>query len=165
MDARQSMGSWLEGGPSSGGGAYQGARLGLPQDGPGSLAPLGRRVVALIIDWVACVAISNAFFGGHPMATLAVFAVENILLVSLLGTTLGHRLLGLRVRRVASPERLGPHPSGQEPQVDAGPAVVPGLFSGIVRSVLLCLVIPVVIWDADGRGMHDRLAGTAIVRR
>ncbi len=159
------MGSWLEGGPSRGGGAYQGARLGLPQEGSDSLAPLGRRVLALIVDWVACVAISNAFFDGHPMATLGVFAAENILLVSLLGTTLGHRLLGLRVRRVAAPERLGPHPSGQEPLADAGPAVVPGLLSGVVRSVLLCLVIPVVIWDADGRGMHDRLAGTAIVRR
>jgi uncharacterized RDD family membrane protein YckC len=26
------------------------------------------------------------------------------------------------------------------------------------------LVIPAVIWDRDGRGMHDRLLGTVVVR-
>lgn len=164
MNTRQSIGSWLEGGSAGGGGA-SGARLGLPDAGPGSLAPVGRRLLALMVDWVACLAISAAFFGGDPMATLAVFAVENVLLVSLLGTTLGHRLLGLHVRRAVTPARLGPDPSGREPQVQAGPVVVPGLLSGAVRTVLLCLVIPAVVWDSDGRGLHDRAAGTVIVRR
>jgi hypothetical protein len=31
--------------------------------------------------------------------------------------------------------------------------------------VLLCIVIPAVIWDSDQRGMHDRLSGTVLVRR
>ncbi|MFE4466652.1 RDD family protein, partial [Oerskovia sp. NPDC056781] len=30
--------------------------------------------------------------------------------------------------------------------------------------VLLCLVVPAVVWDGDGRGMHDKAAGTVIVR-
>ncbi|MGO9653847.1 MAG: RDD family protein, partial [Mycobacterium sp.] len=32
--------------------AYPGERLGLPESGPGSLAPVGRRVAALTIDWL-----------------------------------------------------------------------------------------------------------------
>ncbi len=41
----------------------------------------------------------------------------------------------------------------------------PGLLAGAVRTGLLCLVIPAVVWDKDGRGLHDLAARTAIVRR
>jgi hypothetical protein len=34
-----------------------------------------------------------------------------------------------------------------------------------VRTALLCLFFPALFSDSDGRGMHDRAAGTAIVRR
>ena len=34
----------------------------------------------------------------------------------------------------------------------------------LIRAVLLCLGIPPLIVDRDGRGLHDRLAGTVIVR-
>jgi hypothetical protein len=145
MPERAGMSSWLEGGPGGQSGS-RGSRLGLPATGPGSLAPLGRRVAALAVDWLVCLLISTAFFEGEPMATLGVFAVENLLLVSTLGTTLGHRLLRLRVIRLAAP---------------AGP---PGFVSGGVRTVLLCVVIPAAVWDGDGRGLHDRGAGTVIVR-
>lgn len=145
MEQRSGMGSWLEGGPS--GAPGEGSRLGLPAAGPGSQAPLGRRVAALAIDWALCLVIASAFFGDEPLAPLAVFAVENLLLVSTLGTTVGHRALGLRVRRLV------------------GPAAAPGVLLALVRTVLLCLVIPAVVWDADGRGLHDRAAGTVIVRR
>jgi hypothetical protein len=91
------------------------------------------------------------------MATLGVFAIENLVLVGTLGTTVGHRLLGLRVVRVAS--------GVTEPTEPTELAAQPGVLAGAVRAVLLCLVIPAVVWDADGRGMHDRLAGTVIVRR
>jgi uncharacterized RDD family membrane protein YckC len=158
------MGSWLEGETPSTGGAHRGARLGLPAEGPGSLARLGRRVAALAIDWVACLAIAAAFFPaagasgfflsqGDPMATLGIFALENVLLVGTVGNTLGHRILGLQVRRAGVP-----------PVTDA-PAMPPNVLLALVRTVLLCLVVPAVVWDADGRGLHDRVAGTAIVRR
>lgn len=165
MTTRDNVGSWLEGGPGDGSGA-RGARLGLPEQGRGSAASVGRRIVALVVDWVVCLAISATFFPADAaasfllradsMVTLAVFALENLLLVGLLGFTLGHRLLGLRVRTA------GYAPDGA-PVPDDGRA--PGLVRGFVRALLLCLVIPAVVWDADGRGLHDRLAGTAIVRR
>ncbi len=123
---------------------------------------------ALLIDWFACLAISAAFFPvttdgfyltrGNSLATLGIFALENVILVGSIGNTLGHRLLGLRVRRVfltAPGEQRDP----------IWETAAPGLLSAVVRTFLLCLVIPAVIWDAEGRGLHDRFAGTAIVRR
>jgi len=34
----------------------------------------------------------------------------------------------------------------------------------LLRTVLLCLALPALIWDRDGRGLHDRLAKTVEVR-
>jgi hypothetical protein len=165
MVDREDVGSWLEGPPTGQPGSANGTRLGLPAAGSGSLAPLGRRLVALIIDWFACQLIAFAFLPADVQAgaTLAIFALENVLLVGTVGGTLGHRLLGIRVRRVAAPRLLVQHPSAPAP--DPGPDVPPNLFLALVRTVLLCLVIPAVVWDADGRGLHDRTAGTAIIRR
>jgi uncharacterized RDD family membrane protein YckC len=154
---RDDLGSWLEGTP---GGEPDSAGLQLPQEGPGSRAGLGRRVVALLIDWVASSAVSAVLFpleepvtvgllAGAPMATLGIFFVSTALLVSLLGTTIGHRLVGIRVLRVRD---LGEPPSR-----------APGIVPGVVRTFLLCLVVPAVMW-VDGRGLHDVAAGTVIVR-
>ena len=33
----------------------------------------------------------------------------------------------------------------------------------VLRTALLLLLIPALIWDRDGRGLHDRAAGTAVV--
>ncbi len=171
---RRDLSSWLGGtpddpdGPDATRAVPRGVRLGLPGSGSGALAPLGRRVTALAIDWTACLLISGAFFvvdptafflsRGNPLATLGIFALENVLLVGSIGNTLGHRLLGLRVRRVF-PDR----PAERTDPVWATAA--PGFLSALGRTVLLCLVVPAVVWDSDGRGLHDRVAGTAIVRR
>lgn len=159
MVERKDIGSWLEGSSAE-------PAAGLPAAGAGSPARFGRRLGALAIDWVACLLISSVFFrdphamlpvvSGDSMATLGIFAAENVLLVGLLGHTLGHRLLGLRVRRFVVDE------AGQA-LPDDGRA--PGLGRAAVRTLLLCLVVPAAIQDDDGRGLHDRSAGTAIVRR
>ncbi|MGP7961144.1 RDD family protein [Sanguibacter sp. A247] len=145
MVSREDIGSWLEGAPSNGAGAAGGS-LGLPPEGTGSLATLGRRIPALFIDWFACMGVSALLFDGNPTGTLAVFFVENILLVGFLGFTLGHRVLGLGVRRIDGATFVGP-------------------LRAAVRALLLCVVIPAVVWDGDGRGLHDRGAGTVLVRR
>jgi hypothetical protein len=167
--AREDMGSWLEGGPS-GGARGQRAGLGLPESGAGSLATLARRVPALVVDWALCLAISTGFFGADAMATLAVFAAENVLLVATLGSTVGHRLLGLQVRPAPAPAATAATGTaartGAAGRSAAVPdAVAPGLLRAAVRTVLLCLVIPAVVWDAEGRSLHDRAAGTVLVRR
>ncbi|UZN01705.1 RDD family protein [Cellulomonas sp. S1-8] len=171
MASRDSVGSWLEGGPGGrdGDGTGHGARLGLPDAGRGSMARLGRRVLALTVDWVACLAIAAVLLPeradgpfllrGDPLGTLAVFAVENVVLVATLGHTLGHRLLGLQVRRVV---RAAGVPRVAAPTLAPG---APGPVAALLRTFLLCLVLPAVVWDGDGRGMHDRAAGTVLVRR
>jgi len=35
----------------------------------------------------------------------------------------------------------------------------------LVRGLLLCLAVPPLIVGQDGRGLHDRAAGTRVVRR
>lgn len=126
-------------------GRWPGEKLGLPEKGPGSLGRLGRRIGALWVDWLLALAISAGFFDADPMITLAIFALENLLLVSTLGFTIGHRIFGMHVIRL-----------------DSTPLV--GIWRGLLRIVLLGLVIPAVVWDSDGRGLHDRAAGTVLVR-
>ena len=157
---REDLGSWLEGTPGRTSDAG-GSGTGLPTRGSGSMATTPRRLVALAVDWMLALAVSAAFFpdparagsgilSGDEVATLAVFAVSTTILVSLVGHTVGHRLLGLRVVRVT--------PSDGAPQN-------PGLAEGLLRTGLLCLVIPAVVWTGEGRGLHDVAAGTVVVRR
>ncbi len=108
-------------------------------------AGLGRRVVALVVDWAIATAISAGFLDNHPLATLGAFAVMTWLLLATRGATIGHTLLGLEVRTLAD-----------------GP---PGPVKALIRTASLCVVIPAVVWGLDGRGLHDVWAGTAIVRR
>jgi uncharacterized RDD family membrane protein YckC len=127
------------------------------------MAGFGRRLVAICIDWALCQLIAFALLGdawasggAASFVPLAILAVENILLVSTLGYTLGHRLLGLQVVRLELDDPARP---------SAWLAGVPGLRAGVVRTLLLCLALPALVSGSDGRGWHDRLAGTMILRR
>ena len=152
---REDLGSWLSG-PGAVIGTdqdYRGQRLGLPESGPGSVAGFGRRLVALVIDWLACLLLVRLFLPhidyGTPessLATLGFFLVELTLFTWLVGASFGQRLLGLAVVRL-----------------DGGGG--PGLLRALLRSVQICLVVPAVIWDRDSRGLHDRSMGTVVVRR
>ena len=108
------------------------------------MARAGRRILAICIDWGLALLISNFAFGGDPWATLAVFAAEQILLIGTLGYSIGHRLTGIHV------VRLGGAPAGP--------------LAALVRTVLLCLVIPAVIFDPDHRGLHDKAMNTILIR-
>ena len=148
---RAALGGWLEGPNLRDGeeGKYRGERLGLPESGPGSLAGQGRRLGALLVDWAVAYLIGAAF-GWHPNSQAAlwgvpaIFAAEHLVLLSTLGYTIGKRIFGLRVGKLGGP--LTP-------------------LDVLVRTALLVPMIPAVIWDRDGRGLHDRLAGTVELRR
>ncbi len=157
MVDRRDVGSWLEGPgrrrPDDGdaGSEYAGQRLGLPAHGPGAMAGFGRRLGAIFIDWTVCQVIAIGLFtaplgegAAGSWIVLAIFAVENLVLVTTTGSTLGHRLVGIGVRGFEGAVR---------------PTQV------LLRTLLLCLAIPALVWDRDGRGLHDRAAGTVIVRR
>ncbi|OAH15644.1 RDD family protein [Streptomyces jeddahensis] len=128
---------------------YRGEQLGLPKEGPGSVAPLGRRVGAIAVDWGLCVLIASSLITGSYGQTtsswaLLILFVLNLLTLGTLGFTPGKRFFRLRV--------VG---------VDGGRL---GVGRALVRSILLCLAIPALIWDRDSRGLHDRLARAVQVR-
>ena len=123
----------------------------MPERGPGSVARLGRRAVAILVDWLVSNVIAVGFLhhrlgegGLGSFKPLAVFVLMNLVLVGTLGSTIGHRLLGMRVVRLDG--------------ANAGPILA------VIRTALLTLVIPAVIWDRDSRGFHDKVAGTVLVR-
>ena len=130
---------------------YPGEMLGLPENGPGSLARMGRRLAALLIDWLigyglAALALG---FGVIPVAALStavlvIWFLLGVVAVRLFGFTPGQLALGLGV--IALDGRLG-------------------IGRVAARGLLIGLVIPPLFTDADGRGLHDRVTGTAVVRR
>jgi len=165
----------------------------MPERGPGSLARFGRRLVAVLVDWLVCTVIAAGLMqyrlgqgGLGPFKPLVVFVLMNLLLVGTLGSTVGHRLLGIRVVRlggssagpgsgagsassVSPASSVGPG-SGAGSASSAGPASSSGSGANagpllvLVRTVLLAVVIPALIWDRDTRGFHDKIAGTVLIR-
>jgi RDD family protein len=123
--------------------AYPGQRFGLPERGPGSVASMPRRILALTIDWLLSMVI--AYWLTHSQFwTIAVFAVEVYVLTALGGSTVGKRLMGIRTTRV-----------------DGGPV---GFGWALVRTAILLTVVPPLLTDRDLRGLHDRAADTIVVR-
>ena len=147
---RGDIGGWLSGpAPTNEPGTFRGQRLGLPESGPGSMAGTGARVGALLIDWFAATLIARAFFPKMPVnsagfVTLLVFAAEVFVLTWLVGGSFGQRLLRIRLVSLRG---------GRMPPL--------AIF---VRTVLLCLAVPALIWDRDGRGLHDRWTNGVLIR-
>jgi len=145
---RKDVASWLEGPGGARGRApgevqeYAGQRLGRPRSGPGSVAGFGARIVAYLIDSLACAVISYGLFRAQVW-TLVIFAVEVLVLTALAGGSAGQIARGLRVVRL-----------------DGRPL---GLPRAALRTVLLLLLVPALIWDRDGRGLHDKAADSVVV--
>ena len=153
MVNRKDIGSWIEGPGASSrdGGSYPGSRLGLPQRGPGSVARFGRRLVGVLIDWLLCSLVAAGLWGysitggdSGSFKPLVIFAVQHLVLVGTIGFTIGHRVVGLRVVRLGGG--------------------LPGFVPALARTILLVLAIPALIWDRDDRGLHDKVAGTVVIR-
>lgn len=147
-------GSWLEG-PSLQRSQAPGERLGLPADGPGSVATFGPRLAAFVVDSIVANLLAGlpALFGWHygpgtrNWVVFGMFLLQELVLDTVAGQTIGKRLLGLRLVRL----------DGGRPQP----------WWVLLRTVLLGLLVPALVWDRDRRGMHDRAAGTLllVVRR
>ena len=113
-----------------------------------SVARAGRRIGALAIDWGIAIAVGYGLFGSNfanysGFATTLIFVVMQIVLIPIMGGGVGHRLLGMRLITVNGPV---------------------GLWRPIVRTLLLALVVPALVWDSDQRGFHDKVAGTILIR-
>jgi len=125
----------------------RGASLGLPAEGPGSLASFGTRIGAFLVDAVGSALVAGLFTAPELPGNwaLAAFAAITVVTLVAFGQTPGMRLLGLRLAHPRQGERLAP-------------------WRAVVRTALLCLLVPALVVDSDGRGLHDRLTDTAVVR-
>jgi len=124
---------------------------GLPPNLPWEVAGFGRRVGALAIDWLVSTGVALLLVGASgylsnqaSLATLLVFAIEVTLLTWLMGASFGQRLLGLSVVRTDG-QRLS-------------------LGRALLRTLLICLVIPAVVMDSYGRGLHDKAVDSIVIR-
>ena len=108
-------------------------------------AGTGRRFLALIIDWLMCLLISSLVgFGSRSISTLAIFFIEVSILTTLQQASAGQRILRIRV-------------------VDfTNYGVVPAQ-KVLIRTLLICLVLPAV-FTREGRGLHDWVANSTVVR-
>jgi uncharacterized RDD family membrane protein YckC len=124
---------------------YPGRDLGLPEAGPGSVvAPLprtGQFLLDLLVGGLVASAIS---FPAPAYLSLAVWAVLVTLPVALIGQTPAMVLTGMRAVRVDGAARVG--------------------VWALARTVSLFFLVPALVMDRDGRGLHDRVSRTVVVR-
>ena len=107
----------------------------------------------LFVDWTASTLVVVAVMGPagwsesrwSGFATMGVFVVESALFTALLGGSFGKLATRLRVVRLDGTGRP------------------PDLLRSLLRVVLICLVVPPLIYKPDGRGLHDLAVGTATV--
>ena len=130
---------------------WPGEKLGLPQSGSGSLAPVGRRALAVLIDWILAALVASLIvhltpaFGGHALVGYLVWVLLGILTGWLFARTPGMMALGMGVARLDNPgERVG-------------------FWRAAVRTILTAFFFPAAMVDSDGRGIHDRATGTVVI--
>ena len=114
---------------------------------------MGRRIAALFVDWLiayglAALAMSLGLVSAAALSTvvLIIWLVLGAVSVRLFGFTPGQYALGLIVVPVDGRQHVG-------------------FGRAVVRGLLIAVVIPPLITDADMRGLQDKVTNTAVVRR
>jgi uncharacterized RDD family membrane protein YckC len=111
------------------------------------IAPFGRRLIALFADWTlsyfVAVFLASLGWGSARVLQYLVFAVEVILFTSITGSSIGQRLMKLRVISCPDGSYLPPQ-------------------RVLLRTFLLVLVIPA-LFTKNKRGLHDVLAKSLII--
>ena len=108
-------------------------------------AGAGRRFLAIFIDWTMCGIVANLIgFQSRQLSVLVIFFIEVSILTTLQQASAGQRILRLRVvdftnHGVVPPQKI------------------------LLRTFLICLVLPA-IFTRDGRGLHDWIANSIVVR-
>jgi uncharacterized RDD family membrane protein YckC len=110
-------------------------------------------MLALFVDWTACNLVLVAVMGAQGWSdsratglyTLGLFILESTVLTALVGGSFGKLVTRLRVVRV----------DGSGRPLD--------LLRSLARVVLVCLVVPPLVFKPDGRGLHDLAVGSVTV--
>jgi uncharacterized RDD family membrane protein YckC len=122
-----------------------------PESGPGSVANFGSRLLAFLVDAVLADVIGIIVNGGYHtsdrqnLSVYLAFLLLEIVFVAAASQTPGMRVAGIAVVREDGRGR-------------------PKLQWVLLRTLLLAVVAPALVIDTQGRAMHDRAAGTVILR-
>lgn len=117
------------------------------------MAGWGRRFLALLVDWTASTLVVAAFIGTAvwtgtgltQWATMGVFLLEATVLTALLGGSFGQLVCRVSVVRI-----------------DGRPV---NLLQALLRTFLICLVVPPLVFNRDQRGLHDLAVNTITLQR
>lgn len=128
----------------------------VPQTSPPNrleTASFSRRFLALLVDWLACYLVVMLGVGGiDQMAgnsaasfyVMGLFIAESWLFTVLMGGSFGKLATRLRVVRMEARGGLDP-------------------LRALARPILVCLVIPPLVFRPDGRGLHDMALDSRVV--
>ena len=125
----------------------------LPESGPGSAGGWPRRFAALFVDWIAANVIAYVITGGESVrdpqsgalwTPLACWYVVVVVSTAITSASLGQLLLRIRVVHLD-----GRHVSP---------------ITAAVRTFLIALVIPPIVFTSEGRGLHDLASNTVVVK-
>ncbi len=141
----------------------QDAGVVMPREGVAmDYAGIGSRFVALLIDaiilWVVG-GIIGAIFGENPMeagattslVNLVISAAYYIYLISQWGTTLGGRVMGLKVV------------DAQGQPLSVGAAAIRWIGSA-VSAIIIFIGYLMAFWDKRKQTLHDKMAGSFVVK-
>lgn len=145
---------WMPGAGPAGGEApaFPGEKLGLPHSGVSSVAGFGRRFAALAVDWLLGYLIAILILGAAAIGTpdlgwavLGIWYLLTVVPVAVFGASAGMTVLGIRVASL-------------------GDVAVIGVPRALLRTAMVAIVVPPLLRDKDGRGWHDRVTRTVVVR-
>lgn len=110
-------------------------------------ASLGRRLLALVIDWTMSLLISRLLnpylFINRDFSTLFIFFIEVAFFTIIFQASAGQRIMAIKVVTFPEQARIAPK-------------------EVVIRTLLICLVIPAV-FTKDGRPLHNYFTQTQTV--
>ena len=130
-----------------------GQRLGFPEHGRGSLATWGQRLTALVLDWAISMGLATLItwgavlngIGPERFGIMVVFFLEKSVFTALTGSSLGQTIVGIGVTRIDG-------------------SAIPW-WAAVVRTAMICLVIPAGVIGEDRRSLNDMMLRAVVVQR
>lgn len=101
-----------------------------------------------MVDWMLAALLSLGFFADprlNPLPAMLIFILSYAFFAGIFGQTPGMWVTRLRCVSI----------------VDGRPI---GIAKAALRGLLRYLIVPALVFDADRRGLHDRLVGSTVIR-
>lgn len=125
---------------------YPGRDLGLPASGVGSVVSMGPKIGAFVIDISLSALVAWLFTAPDAPQNLSllIWAVMTVVTVGLFGFTPGQAAFGIRVAPLGGRSLVG--------------------LWALPRTALIFLIVPPLLTNANGQGLHDRWCRTVVIR-